>query len=318
MRQLVSGIVVAVLVAGVAWAGDPPAKDAVEIKLAAKVGDVFRFRETDSSSMEVDGKARTGDETTQDYSVTVKAVRPDGGLDVDVSFETIHTKQRNPMSPNGLVMDSSKDPPADADMTTKMMSTIAHAMVGRSFHVTLDAHGAPTAVTGLREMVAAGIKGSPYEAMIPIDQFLGDADCMKMAVSLFAAAPAGAHAVGSKWTGDVKDVVSDQPMDFSAESTLSAATADDATVASKLTWKPGAEASAGGAKPAGGGESTTKFSRKDGLVLSMKKHLEAGRETAAMKATSHTDATIERLPPAEKKAPDPKKPDGPPAPPTKK
>jgi hypothetical protein len=315
MKRFMSGFAVAAFAAGVAWAGDAPpaAKDAVEIKLAAKVGDVFRFRQTDSSSTEVDGKPRTAEESTQDYSVTVKAVRPDGGLDLDVSFEAIHNKSRNPATAgNWMEMDSSKPTPAGADMQTQMMSAIGHAMVGRSFQVTLDAHGAPTAVSGLREMLAAGIKGSPFEAMLPVDQIFGDKDCMKLAVSLFVGAPAGAPAVGAKWTGDVKDEISNQAMDFSAESTLSAATADDATVASKLTWKPGAKATADGAKPAGGGDSTTKFSRKDGLVLSMKKHLEANRETTAMKATSHTDATIERLPPADKKPADPAKPADPP------
>jgi hypothetical protein len=209
MKRFTSGLVVAVLAAGVAWAGDPPpaAKDAVEIKLAAKVGDVFRFRQTESSRTEVDGKPRKADETTQDYSVTVKAVRPDGGLDVDVSFESIHKNMRNPVTDGRIEMDSSKAAPSDADMQTQMMSTLAHAMAGRSFQVTLDAHGAPTAVSGLREMVAAGIKGSPFEAMLRVDQILGDQDCMKLADSLFCAAPAGAHAVGAKWIEDVKDDV---------------------------------------------------------------------------------------------------------------
>jgi hypothetical protein len=51
----------------------------------------------------------------------------------------------------------------------------------------------------------------------------------------------------------------------------------------------------------------------------MKKHLKSNLETPTMKATSRTDATIERLPPAEKKAADPAKPaEAPPAKPETK
>jgi len=319
MRRLVAGLAVAALAAGVARAEDPTSKDSIEIKLAAKVGDVFRFRETDSSSREVNGRADAGAENVHEYSVTVKAARADGGLDVDLVFESIRNKRLNRATGGWSEIDTSKSFLAGADMKLQIVDTVTRAMVGRAVRVTLDPHGVPTASSGMREAIRAGIKGAPMEAMLPVDEVFSDADCMKLLVKLFAAAPAGPRAVGSKWTGDAKADVNDQGLDFAVESTLTEPTADDATVASKYAWKPGNAASDGGAKGSGGGESTTKFSRKDGFVLSMTRRLEANREAAAAKATSHTDWTIERLPPAEKKPADAAKPaDAPPAKPEKK
>ncbi len=312
MQRAAAGLAVAALVAGAAWAGDAPKadKDAVEMKLGAKVGDAFRFRETESSSTEVGGKPNSAGEASQEYSVAVKAVRPDGGLDVEVKLEHVHLKQLNPMTRASMEVDSSKPTPSGADMMTSMMSDFTRAMIGAAFKVALDAHGAPKSVSGLREAVAERWKTNPMASMMPVEQVLGDKECMKLAVSLFASAPAGAHAVGSNWTGDEKAEVNSQSLEFSVDSTLAAATADDATVTSKYAWKPGPEAVAGGAKATGGGDATSKFSRKDGFVLSMKRHLEANRDTSAMKATSHTDMTIERLPPGAPTSADP--------PPTKK
>jgi hypothetical protein len=306
MKKITAAFAAFALASGVAWAGDatPAAKDAVEIKFGAKVGDVLRFRETESSSTEAGGKARSGEEISQEYAATVKALRPDGGVDVEVSFEKVHNKILNPATGTWMEIDTSKPLPEGADMQAKMVDMIARAMVGHAFTVTLDAHGAATAVTGLREAIKAGVKGNPMESMFPVDQAFGDEICMKLAVSLFAAAPAAPHAVASKWTENVKAEVSSQDLEFAVESTLSAATPDDATVASKYTWAPGAKATADGAKAAGGGDCTSKFSRKVGFVLSMKRHLEANRDTAATKATSHTDVAIERLAPAAAKPAD--------------
>jgi len=306
MRKTIGGFAAAALVAGAAWAGDAPApNDAVEIRFAVKVGDVMRFRETESSSTEIGGKKYSASETSQDFTLTVKAVRPDDGLDVDATLDRVQLKMFNSKTQAWSEIDTSKPAPAGADMQTQMVGDVSRAMIGAAFKVVLDAHGAPTAVSGLREAVGPRLKDNPMAAMMPVDQILGDEACMKLARSLFAAAPAGSHAVGAKWTAEEKAEVSDQPLEFSVEATRAAATAADATATSKYAWKPGAKATAGGAKAVGGGDATSKFSRQDGFVLSMKRHLEANRETPAMKATSHTDTTIERLPPAAAKAADP-------------
>jgi hypothetical protein len=162
--------------------------------------------------------------------------------------------------------------------------------------VTLDAKGVPTAVKGLREAVKEGMKSSQYAAIVPLDQMYSDAECVKLVKSLLEPLPAGAREVGTPWTGETQLEVSSQPLDFAAEWTLGAANENDATVTSKFTWKPPAAATAGGATTDGGGTGTTTWSRKDGFVRSMKRHLEANRATKEMKATSHTDVTIERLP----------------------
>jgi hypothetical protein len=298
--------------ASIALAADPPATDAVDLKLVVDVGHELRFRQTESSSMEVGGKAQKASELSQDYAVTVKVVRPDGGADVDVVFENVRRKQLMRRTGEWTEIDTSKPAPDGADMQVKMLDAVARAMVGRPFRVVLDARGAPTAVSGVRELMKEGLKGTPFENLIPVEQIFTDAECMKLGISLFAGAPKGPQSVGSKWTAEETAEVAGQWLDFGVESTLTAAAESDATVAAKYVWKPGAEAKAGDAKPEGGGESTTKFSRKDGFLVSMKRHLEANRETPQTKATSHTDVAIERLPPAEKKPAEETKPATPP------
>ena len=296
-RMLALGLGAVVVISAAALAGDPPKKDAapVEVRLAVKAGDVFRFRQTDASFAEVDGNPYRGDETTREYTVTVKTANPGSGVVVAVAFELVRARLLDRATGEWMEFDSSKAAPAEAAMKVQMLDAVARALVGRPFSVTLDAHGSPTAVTGLREAATEGVKGSGFEEMLPMDQIFADKDCMKLAALLFTGAPAEPRAIGAKWSGDMKDDVSSQTLDFSAEWTLASATTDDATVSAKLTWKPGAAATAGGAKAVGGGEATTRFSRKDGFVLSAKKHVEAKRDTGAMKAASHTDSTIERL-----------------------
>jgi hypothetical protein len=297
-KRFVAGLALAAwAVGGVASAGDPPAKAAdVEVKFAAKAGDTFRFRQTEDSSTEVGGKPTKGTVATQEYTVKVKETRKDGGLDVEVTFDSIKVKMLSPMKGAWTEVDAAKPLTDGPDVEAQAMGAMMHAMLARPFTVSLDAGGAPAAVKGLREAMKEGMKGSKFEAMMPVDQIFGDADCIKLAKDLFAPLPAGAHAVGSTWSGQSKHDVSSQPLDFATDWTLSAATADDASVAAKYTWKPGDKATADGAKTAGGGTATTVFNRKDGFVNSMKRHLEANRETKEMKATSHTDLTIERLP----------------------
>jgi len=299
--------IAAAFVTATAWAGDaaPPAKDAVEIKLAAKVGDVFRFRGTASSRTDVDGKPFSGTELTQEYVIKVKAVRPDGGVDVDATFELIHNRMFNPATKGWLDTDTSKPDPVGADMQAKATSAFARAIVGLAFKIALDARGAPTSVGGLREAARASIKAAKMEEEVPIDELLTDAECMHIAESLFAAAPAGAHVVGAKWTSEASADLANQRQTFSVESTLSAATADGATVAAKYMLKPSPLLTAIGGTALGGGDATARYARKDGLVLSMKRHLEANIDAGTKKSISHADETIERLPPAAPKPADP-------------
>jgi hypothetical protein len=314
MRRRAAALLIAMLAAGELSAGDapPPTKDAVEIKLAAKVGDVFRFRATESSRADVNGKPYSGEDDSRDYSVTVKAVRPDGGFDVEVSFEQIGYRTLDVETGVWTEIETTKASPVGADMRTQMLDAVSRAMIGRAFDVTLDAHGTPLAVAGVREALAAGLKGSPEGEKLPLNEIYDDEKCMDVARSLFLTTPTGAHTVGVTWTEDVRAGAGGFDHDFSVESTLSAATADDATVTSKFSWKPKAKETVGRTRVTGGGDSTTKFARKDGFVLSMKRHLEANPETATRKATSHTDMTVERLPPAAAKPSEPKTPADPP------
>jgi len=151
--------------------------------------------------------------------------------------------------------------------------------------------------------VTAGLKGTTAESVFPVEQVFDDSTCMKFAAPMFESSPAAALAVGGKASGEAKHEVASANLVFAVDRTLTAATADEATVDSKFTWKPGEAATAGGAKTDGGGTSTAKFSRKDGFVVSLKRRLDANREADGNKATSHADWTIERLPEPPAKAP---------------
>src|SRR5262245_11654737 len=118
MKRL-AAVLAASAVAGVALAGDPPAKTDVEIKLAAKAGDTFRFRQTESSSMEVGGRAMRGSEVTQEYSVTVKQVRKDGGADVEVTLDSMRARLYAAMTDSWTTIDTSLPPPENADQRTQ-------------------------------------------------------------------------------------------------------------------------------------------------------------------------------------------------------
>jgi hypothetical protein len=224
----------------------------------------------------------------------VKSAREGGGLDVEVQLEQVRGKTTG--GPRSMEFDTAKETPADADLQTQMITALARAMTGRPFTVSLDVHGNPTATTGLRDVVKEGLAGTQFANKLPLDRLLADEDCIKLAKELFEGAPPTALTVGAKTAYDQQQEVLSTVLDYSVEATLASATADSATVTSKLSWKPDDKAKEGGAKPEGKGEATTQYNRRDGFVTSSKKHLDANRETDKMKATSHTDTTIERLP----------------------
>jgi hypothetical protein len=302
MRTIRTATLTLAALVATAWAGDPPASEELEHKFGVKAGDVLRFRQTESSSTEVDGNPMKASQADQDYSVTVKTLRPGGGLDVAITFERIHTK----LTKGGRTMeaDSARTPSADSEPQVQVMTTLLRAMAGKPFTVTLDAHGRPVAVSGVRELMKEGLKDTPLAARV--DQMFGEDDCMKLALSLFAPGPEGKHAVGVIWDHDVRHEVGGPMLDYTAKSKVSEAAAERLTVTSILTWRPGAEATKDGARAEGMGEETAVFDRKDGFLVSMKRHVEANRSSDKMKATTHADSTIERLP-AKEPAPAPEK-----------
>ena len=155
-RNVSVAFVIALFGSGVALAGDPPgqAAEQVEVRLAVKAGDTFRFRQTEASSTEVDGKPYKAEESAQEYSVAVKSVRPDGGLDVALTFEAIRAKLLDRGTGAWTELDTSKPLPEGSAMKAQAMDALSRAMVGRPIAVTLDAHGVPTAVSGLRDAVS--------------------------------------------------------------------------------------------------------------------------------------------------------------------
>ena len=271
----------------------PPAPPPVDVKLAAKAGMVLKFRHSESSLTEVNGKTYSGQDFEHEYTVTVKTVRADGGVDAELRFDLVKGKIPSPIGPT-REFESGKPVPADADDGTKLLISMATAVTAKPIAVSLDARGGVIAVKGLREIRMERIKGTPFEKVLSEDDF-SDAKCVAEIAPLFAASPAEPHAVGVAWTADVKDVVSGQTLDFGAKFAVSAADAEQATVAAKLEWKPNAEAVANGAKASGGGSTFARFSRKDGFVLSATKDLRAQRDAGPMKANSRTTHRIERL-----------------------
>jgi hypothetical protein len=273
----------------------PPAPPPVDVKLAAKPGTVLRFRHTESSLTEANGRTYSGKDLEHEYTATVKAARADGGLDLEVRYDLVKGKLPSRTGGEPREFESGKPVPADADAATKLMISIATAVTSKPIAVSLNARGGVVAVKGLREIWMETIKGTPFESAFSAEKDFSDAKCVEEVAPLFAATPSEPHAVGVAWTADLKERVDTQTLDFAAKFAVSAADAEQATVAAKLEWKPNAEAVANGAKASGGGSCVARFSRRDGFVLSATKDLKAARDTGAMKANSRTLHRIERI-----------------------
>lgn len=273
----------------------PPAPPPVDVKLAAKAGTVLRFRHTESSLTEANGATYSGKDLVHEYTVTVKAARADGGLDVELRYDHVQGKYPSRIGGAPREFESGKPAPVDADDATKLMVSMVTAITSKPIAVSLDARGGVVAVKGLRELWTASVKGTPFEPMFSAEKDFSDAKCVEEITPLFAASPAEPHAVGVAWTSDVKHLVDTAMLDFSGKFAVSAADAEQATVAAKLEWKPNLEAVANGAKASGGGSYVARFSRRDGFVLAVTKDLRVQRETGPMKANSRTTHRIERL-----------------------
>lgn len=275
-------------------------KEVVDVKLAAKAGDVFRFRHVESSSTEVNGNPYSGRDFVHEYTLTVKTLRPDGGVDAELRYDRVAGKIPSRAGLPAREFDSGRPAAEETDPGTKLLVSMATSMTKRPILVTLDARGGLVAVKGLREIWMETIKGTEVEKAFTPEEDFSDAKCVEEVSPLFCAAPAEPHAVGTAWTAQVVDRINNQPMDFAAKYAVSVADAEKAVVAAKLDWKPNPEAVANGAKASGGGSVAATYSRKDGFLTSLAKKLNANRDTGPMKATSNTTHTIERLaaPPA--------------------
>ncbi len=285
----------------------PAAKEAVEVKLAAKAGDVLRFRHVESASTEVNGAPYSARDFVHEYTLTVKSLRPDGGVEAELRYDLVSGKLPGGAGKPAREFDSSKPGAPPTDLGERILVSLATALTKKPLLVTLDARGGLVAVKGLREIWMETIKGTLIESAFTPEEDFSDAKCVEEIAPLFCAAPAEPHAVGVAWTAEAKDRINQQSMDFAAKYAVSVADAEKAVVAGKLDWKPGPEATADGAKASGGGSVAATYSRKDGFLVSLAKNLKAARDAGAMKATSRTTHTIERLAAA---APAPAKPKG--------
>lgn len=268
-----------------------PSKEPVALTASPKAGTVFRFRQSEESSTEVNGKPYGGTRSRHEYTVTVGAVAAGGGftgkLKVDRAVVRIG-------GDGGKEIDSA-NPPAErpTDLKERMISLLAQGMTSAEFEVTVGPDGRLTGVKGFREALEPLVKGTLLERML--DQIASPEESVKAFGALFASLPEGTHAPDAEWQAAVADQVGGQNLDFDATLTLALPAADRALVSSKLVWKPGEKATAGGAKTEGGGTVSGMFGRPDGLPIRYEKKLFANRTTDTMKATSHTDVTIERL-----------------------
>jgi hypothetical protein len=306
----VAGLVCALGAA--ALAGDPgatPAKDAVEVRLAAKAAAVVRFRQTEASSTEVKGVVDSVQDLTREYTVTVKAARQDGGLDVVLHLDRVQGKVTS--HTGSADVDSLHPAAVPPDPSTKLAVSMATAAVGKGLDVSLDAHGAVVAVKGVRELLAAAVKGTQFGTFIDPAKEFSDAKCVEWVAALLPAAPREAHASGVEWKGDLRERVGDQTLDFVATSKIASATEREIAVAVTLAVRPGAEEDEDGATVTGGGETSATFSTADGLVVKATKTLHTNREAGPVKSASRTNISIERLEAAAPaKAGDGKKPGG--------
>lgn len=272
--------------------GPAAAKDPVTLVAAPKRGDVLRFRQSDTSRTEVDGAVYKAEDNVREFTLTVVQPAEGGGFEGKLLLDRVYVKTGGRRA---VEIDSAKPMPETSDMGARMMILMVQALTAGPLDVRVAADGRLTEVKGLREAVAAKLKGTALESMVPLDDVAGPAMAVEALAPCFAALPAGAHVPGAAWDHEATRPVSAQQLDFAVNSTLTLPAADRALVASKHTWKPGAAATANGAKPEGGGTVSALVSRTDGLALRVESKLFANRTTADMKATSFTNSTLERL-----------------------
>jgi hypothetical protein len=298
MNRIVSTCALVAMTAALAIAEDPKPeekKPPVEVKLAAKPGAKLRFRHAESTATQVNGTPVRGSDVVHEYTVTVKAARPDGGIDAELRYDSVSGKLLGTRGAADTVFDSAKPIAADADPRTKLLVGIAVAVTKRPIAVTLDARGGVTAVQGLRELWMDAIKGTIAEGKLDPDKDFSDAKCVEEVAPLFAAAPAEAHVPGVAWTADLIQSIQSTDMPFGGKWAISSADAEKVVVAAKLEWKPNPEAVAGGAKAEGTGTLAATYSAKDGFLNSLTKDFKLARDTGAMKAETRSKHTVERL-----------------------
>lgn len=269
-----------------------PSKDPVALVASPKAGTVLKFLHTEDSSTEVNGQPYSVGRMRHEYTVSVGAAVPGGGFTGKLKVDRMVVRGGRDGEKE---FDSAKPMERPTDLGDRMRSVMVQAFTSAEFEITVGADGRLTSLKGLREAIAATIKGTALESMVPLDQAGSPEEALRAFGGLFVALPQGAHAPGAEWTGTAAHEVSGQNLDFSSTSTLTLPAADRALVTSKLVWTPGAEATAGGAKPEGGGTVSGLFGRSDGLPLRYEQRLVANRTTDKMSATSHDDVTIERM-----------------------
>lgn len=298
MRSLVAASLVAVAAVSAA-AEDPkpvaPKREPVEIKLAAKPGTAIRFRQSETANTVVNGQPYRGREMVQEYTVTVKASRPEGGLDVQLRWDLVRGKFPGARGAADVEFDSTKPLAEDTEPRTKLLVAIAVAVTKKPVDVSFDARGRVVSVSGLRELWMGAIKGTLFEPHFTAEKDFSDAKCVEEVSALFRAAPAGPHSVGEAWEDEVTQSVNGAEMTFGGKFAVSVADAEKAIVAAKLAWKPNPEATAGGAKAGGSGTLAATYVRKDGFLDRLTIDLKAARDTGAMKADVRFTRTIQRL-----------------------
>jgi hypothetical protein len=309
-----------VLCAGLAAAtgrADDDAKEPVkvELKLAVRPGDVFRFRQAQRIAQRVrvmETDVDTTIDTAQTMTFTVEPARPDGLTDVKVTIGDVKGTFTSTLL-GTFYFDSSKA--KEDDSSTEDEGGIGTALqqftllAGRSYHVLFDARGRLVEIHGLKEILDETLKRSPALAGKDLGSLVDDASVKQQMQSQFAMFSDGPVAVGGKWTAETGTTATGATK-AAMEYTL--VSADDAKAVVKVKLGGVAAAEGAPATPSGSVEGTVTVSRADGLVLQSEitTHVVADvpsgekKEGAGAKKTRielTTTVTIERIGPEDAK-----------------
>jgi len=240
----------------------------VELKLAVKPGDVFRFRQAQHIAqgvriMETD--VDTTIDTAQTMTFTVGPARPDGLTDVNVTIGDVKGSFESSLLGTFYFDTSKPDDSADDDeagigTALKQFTLLAN----KSYHVLFDARGRLVEIHGLKEILDETLKKNPAFAGKDIGSLVDDAGVRQQMQSQFAMFSDGPVAVGAKWSVETGAAA---PGAAKAVTEYTIVSADDAKAVVKLTSGERGAAGGASAQPSGSMEGTVTVSRTDGLVL---------------------------------------------------
>jgi len=240
----------------------PAAADAPLLVVRPKVGDVLRFRYRRTEKSILSGAPKAWEQSREIvFACTVAETPPGGGAVLDFVEES--AKGRFPLAVGtAQEYDSAAKAPLPKDEDALTGTLVETFMVGVKARVTLDAHGAVTKVSGVRDAAKAAFKGSPLEGHPSVESSEFETGVVS---EFFPGHPEAGRVPGASWTERVPGRMGELMFEGRPLRTMRAPSADAVTVDGDWTGK--IESRAAGGVSEYSGKDLTSWSRADGLLL---------------------------------------------------